>query len=190
MSWQIDCMTDWLFVCLFFLYWAQFRLVIFLFLQVGELSFPLSLSFFFSVKMFFISCSFLGESIFDPMTRKEIRGIQRKLCKIKVIVRTKLHRSTFTSDIFFQGHSQPESFNYCSFCFPEKLWPDYQNQCSRMHWLSHLDRVARGLVSHVRSVHKEKSFFPARKVTLPSQEGDRASEAGPFLPKPTFKRFS
>ncbi|KAM7445347.1 calcium-dependent phospholipase C [Porites harrisoni] len=27
----------------------------------------------------------LGESIFDPMTRKEIRGIQRKLCKIKVI---------------------------------------------------------------------------------------------------------
>ncbi|KAM7445346.1 calcium-dependent phospholipase C [Porites harrisoni] len=26
-----------------------------------------------------------GESIFDPMTRKEIRGIQRKLCKIKVI---------------------------------------------------------------------------------------------------------
>lgn len=189
MSWQIDCMTDWLFVC-FFCTERNFVLSSFCFCKLVNYHFHYHYHFFFSVKMFFISCSFLGESIFDPMTRKEIRGIQRKLCKIKVIVRTKLHRSTFTSDIFFQGHSQPESFNYCSFCFPEKLWPDYQNQCSRMHWLSHLDRVARGLVSHVRSVYKEKSFFPARKVTLPSQEGDRASEAGPFLPKPTFKRFS
>ena len=174
MNWLIDYMTDWL-IDFFLLLNAILSCHLFVFANWWIIiTIIIIIIIYFLLLKWLISCSYLGESIFDPMTRKEIRGIQRKLCKIKVIVQTKL-----TSVFIYIWHLFLRIFldRIFSLMFIPK-------QCSRMHWFSHLDRIEGVWLANPK-VFIRRKVISARKVALPSQKGDRARQVS-FLPEPTL----